>query len=46
MALLAACVFFFGNAIALVQYEYGYNFCMMSIPILLVAIWFELRKED
>lgn len=45
LAILSGVFFFIGCAIALLNYQTGYNFVMLSVPIILVAIWYELRAK-
>jgi len=44
IAILGASVFCLGALVGLFDYQIGFNFTMLSIPILLSAIWYELRK--
>ena len=45
MAVLAGAVFFMGTIAGLTgEYQVGYNFAMLSTPIMLTAIWYELKK--
>jgi uncharacterized membrane protein YhdT len=42
LAILGAATFCIGAFVGLFDYQIGFNFTMLSIPILLSAIWYEL----
>lgn len=44
IAILGGVVLCLGATVGLFNYQIGYNFTMLSVPVMLTAIWFELRK--